>query len=194
MVATRASYYARQRWRMVKDDDGTYHRVCISGCRRRRAEARQGPPSRPRTLASYKGTLPRPVLRGATDRQLADYYGRQGGNGNVRRQLESEMNRRERAESSKQRTAERARSRKFARAEDVERRWQAAERATKGNMLNARGRRASVSERSLLTSRRQAERYGSDEMRAYLDSEHRGAGSLSSSRGQRAARISAARR
>jgi hypothetical protein len=123
--------------------------------------------------ANFPVILPRQLLREATDQQLADHYGKHSHNGNARRQIEAEMNRRDRVQANRARAAERSRSRRFARAEDYDRRWLAAERATNGNMLNRRGRLAGVSERRVLTNRRDADRYASDELRAWLEAEQR---------------------
>lgn len=144
--------------------------------------------------ANFPVILPRKLLRESTDRELMQHYGRHAGNGNARRQLEAEMERRDRASARRKASSERAFSRQLARTQEADRRWEAAERATRGNMLNERGRRAGVSERRLLTSSRDADRYASDEMRAYLDSEGRRTRTLSASGAYKVSRRAAGRR
>lgn len=124
--------------------------------------------------ANFPVILPRKLLREASDRELMDHYGKHEGNGNARRQLEAEMNRRDRADARRRGADARKAAATMEREAARHARWEAAERATRGNMLNARGRRAGISERRVLTNRADAEKYGSDELLAFLDSENRG--------------------
>jgi hypothetical protein len=140
------------------------------------------------------GTLPRDLLRVASDRQLTQHYSRHESNGNVRRQLEAEMNRRDTVDARRKAAAQRAFTRRTDAAAEIERRSQAAEAATKGYMVNDRGRAAGVSTRRLLTNSRDAERYASPEMRAYLESEGRGTRTLSASGAYKVARRAEGRR
>lgn len=112
-------------------------------------------------------------LRTATDQQVADYYGRHGGDSPrdeaARDQALAEMDRRDRSQERREATEERRRtrwaSRREQRALDIEREWRAAEAATRRNMLNRRGREVGVSDRSLFTGpESRVRKYGSEEL------------------------------
>lgn len=110
------------------------------------------------------------MLRTSTDEQLPEHYTRHGYCEKCRGQILREMERRDvRTERAKT-----ARQRRFARSlerqEAIETAWQAAERATNGNMLNAKGRARGIDERSVFTgSEERAYRYASDELKAHWE-------------------------
>jgi hypothetical protein len=71
-------------------------------------------------------------------------------------------------EAARKATGQRNKARALERSEHVEREWLAAEAATRGNMVNARGRSIGISERSLFTgSENRALRYASRELINY---------------------------
>lgn len=87
----------------------------------------------------------------------------------IRAQILAEMNRRdirdERRAAAEERRTARNTARRMERAEAIERAWADAERATKGNMLNRRGREAHVNERTLFTGpESRARKYASEEL------------------------------
>jgi hypothetical protein len=110
------------------------------------------------------------MLRTASDDQLAAHFVEHAGCDRCRDQIERELNRRdlrtERAKTARQR----AFARKIEREEAVETAWQAAERATSGNMLNSKGRAKNIDDRSLFTgSEDRAMRYASEELIRYWE-------------------------
>ena len=112
---------------------------------------------------------PRMLLK-ATDEQLAEHYTRHGDCDRCRGQILREMERRdvrtERAKTARQRRF----SRKLERQEAIETAWQAAERDTRGNLLNAKGRARGIDDRSLFAgSEDRAYRYASDELKAHWE-------------------------
>lgn len=115
--------------------------------------------------ANFPVILPTQLLRRASDDELANHYGRHGDNDRVRAQVLREMERRDQAEARRKASSQRAAARKFERQEQVETAILAAEHSTRGNMLNAKGRRAGISERTLFTgSEAHAMRYASEEL------------------------------
>lgn len=117
--------------------------------------------------------LPSRQLRSASDQQLADYYGTHGkdtpADSKARDQVIYEMNRRDRMQERRagrvERHQERRASRRHERAEAVQTAWLAAERGTKGNMLNRRGQEAGIDERTLFTGpESRVRKYGSEEL------------------------------
>jgi len=113
--------------------------------------------------------LPNKLLRRASDDDLAEHFKRTTHNQRAQAQVLHEMDRRDQAEARRHDAAlERKRrlfSRRIERAEEVDRLWLAAEDATRGNMLNAAGRRADIDERSLFTGpESRARRYASEEL------------------------------
>jgi hypothetical protein len=121
--------------------------------------------------------LPNRMLRRATDEDLQAHYAdvskRDDAESEAARyQVLYEMGRRdettERRETAQERRRQRATARKFERLEAIDTAWQAAERETKGNMLNRRGLAAGISERSLFTgTEARARRYASEELLAH---------------------------
>jgi hypothetical protein len=110
------------------------------------------------------------TLRTASDEDLAEHYVQHGGCEKCRGQILREMDRRD----VREQRAKTARQRRFARSlerqEAIEASWQAAERATNGNMLNAKGRARGIDDRSLFTgSEDRAYRYASDELKAHWE-------------------------
>ena len=148
--------------------------------------------SRPCTHACCRGLRAHPegypvakrnrYLRNSSDRELARYYGRHQGDSpgdeRVRDQVIAEMQRRDVAQERRERTEERRRqrwtARRMDRAEAVEREWRQAEAATKGVMLNRRGKEAGVNERSLFTGlEARARAYASEELLTYWETNPR---------------------
>lgn len=110
------------------------------------------------------------MLATASDEDLAEHYTRHGDCDRCRSQILREMEKRD-VRTDRVRTA---RQRRFARSlerqEAIETAWQAAERETRGNMLNAKGRARGIDERSLFTgSEDRAMRYASDELKAHWE-------------------------
>jgi hypothetical protein len=107
-------------------------------------------------------------LRHATDKEVFDFYGK-AKDDRGREQALAEAQRRdvaqERREAAEERRRQRWTARKRARAAEVERLWLEAENATKGVMLNRRGREAGVNERTLFTGpESRARKYASEEL------------------------------
>jgi hypothetical protein len=146
------------------------------------------PEHRPCTHACCRGMRPHPegypvikrrwFLRYSSESEIFDYYGRHSGDGpadqRIQAQVLAEMQRRdladERRERTEQRRTARATARRLERAEAVEREWAQAEAATKGNMLNRRGREAGVDERTLFTGpESRARKYASEELLNYWE-------------------------
>lgn len=113
-------------------------------------------------------------VRNSSDHKLRTEYFRNDRNELARRQIERELDRRDAVDRRREAAAARQASRKLDRGVALEARRRAAERATNGYMVNARGRAIGVSDTRVLTSRRDAEKYGTDELRAFLDAEARG--------------------
>lgn len=126
--------------------------------------------------ANFPVILPKQLLRQASDTELADHYGKHAHNGNARRQIEAEMVRRDRRKASASRATDRARARASDRAAAKDALWLRAERATNGNLVNARGRKLGISDRRVLTNARDAERYGTRELVEFLESERKHGG------------------
>jgi len=115
--------------------------------------------------------LHRDTLRAMSDEQLYQHYqrGAVGENGRAVQQVLREMQRREdRSRAREQRSATRATKADEYRSY-LENEWTAAEEATRGNMVNARGRGRGVDPRAMWTDARLRDRYASDELRAYFD-------------------------
>jgi hypothetical protein len=113
--------------------------------------------------------LPNRLLRRASDDDLAEHFKRTTANDRAQAQVLHEMERRDQLAVRRHDAAlERKRrifSRRVERAEEVDRRWNQAESATRGNMLNKAGRAAGVDERSLFTGpESRARRYASEEL------------------------------
>jgi hypothetical protein len=123
----------------------------------------------------YPVTLPARYLRGASADGLAAHYrrcpdGRQACRDQVLDELHRRDMRQERAEQAQQRRSARQVARRAERQEELERSWLDAERATKGNMLNRRGREAGINERSLFRGpEARARKYASEELLNYWE-------------------------
>jgi hypothetical protein len=122
--------------------------------------------------------LPSRQLRSATDAELADYFAAHGADtpadDKARNQVLYELQRRDTRDERKVAAEERRRARYSARraerSEALEREWAAAEQATKGNMLNRRGREAGINERTLFTgTEARARKYASEELLNYWE-------------------------
>jgi 2-polyprenyl-6-methoxyphenol hydroxylase-like FAD-dependent oxidoreductase len=126
--------------------------------------------------ANYPEVMPSNLLRSASDRDLGDAFGQ--GTDERRMQIIHELERRDRAQAAKlERTKDkkaRAFSRRVAHGEEIDRVFLAAESATNGNMLNAKGRAAGISDHYLLTApEREVRRYASDELLNFFAEHHR---------------------
>jgi hypothetical protein len=118
--------------------------------------------------------LPNRLLRRASEEDLREHYKRVSKGDSdkdieAQYQILAEMDRRDQADIKRHqavlRRKEQIFGRKLAREEAVEAAWQAAERDTKGNMLNKAGKAAGISERSLFTGpESRARRYASEEL------------------------------
>jgi len=104
---------------------------------------------------------------------VAAFYGRYQGDSRAdvaaRDQALAEMQRRDQAQERREAIEERRRARytarRHARTAEVERLWADAERETRGNMLNRRGREAGINERTLFTGpESRARKYASEEL------------------------------
>lgn len=115
--------------------------------------------------------LPSGVLRSASDEDLVRHFQKEsvGRSGKAVAQVVRELERRERARSEKEARA----SARAGRADEyrswLENEWVQAEEATRGNLVNKRGRARDIDPRAFWTSARLRDRYASDEARAYFD-------------------------
>jgi hypothetical protein len=122
--------------------------------------------------------LPSRLLRRASDDDLAAHYQRVQGESyreeRARAQVLHEMQRRDdEAVATDNRAAARY-SRQLEQAEAVEASYIAAENATRGNMLNRKGRARDINPRALITGREaDFRRYASDELAEYYSAHHR---------------------
>lgn len=112
-------------------------------------------------------------LKYSSDREIMAYWGRHQSETSqdekVRAQILAEMSRRdirdERRAATEERRTARNTARRMERAEAIDRAWSDAEEATKGNMLNRRGREAHINERTLFTGpEARARKYASEEL------------------------------
>ena len=111
--------------------------------------------------------LPRPLLRRASDSDLAAHYNRVQGDSpkdeRARAQVLHEMQRRDDAEQTRKGRAAAKWSRQLEQGEAVELSYVQAEEATRGNMVNKKGRARGISPRMLITDREaEFRRYASD--------------------------------
>lgn len=125
---------------------------------------------------NYPDVLPSKLLRSASDRDLGDAFGQ--GTDERRMQIIHELERRDREQAAKLERAKdrkaRAFSKRVAHGEEIDRVFLEAEAATKGNMLNAKGRAAGISDHYLMTApEAEVRRYASDELLAYFAEHHR---------------------
>jgi hypothetical protein len=126
---------------------------------------------------NYPVILPNPLLRKASEDDLAYHYAHTGSD-QAQAQILHEMDRRDKAdiarEARKQEHQRRMFARRLAHAEEVDRAWLEAEAATKGNMLNKAGKAADIDERSLFTGpESRARRYASEELLNHWQAHHR---------------------
>lgn len=117
----------------------------------------------------YPLVMPARYLRGASDDQLAAHYSKcPEGSPRCRDQVLDELHRRDVAAERRQATEDRRQARwaaKEAKGAEIERAWLEAETATKGYMLNRRGREAGISERTLFRGpEKRARKYASEEL------------------------------
>jgi hypothetical protein len=118
----------------------------------------------------YPVVLPATYLHRASDADLAAHYGRcPPGNPRCQDQVLDELHRRDVAQERRRARTEareaRWRDRRTLRASEIERAYVEAEAATKGNMLNRRGREAGVDERTLFRGpESRARKYASEEL------------------------------
>ena len=127
--------------------------------------------------ANYPVILPNPLLRRASDKDLAEHFKKVGsGDSSDDRaaywQTMAEMERRDEVADRQKTRREHTRARLVGKRLDqeaqVEHEWQQAENATRGNMLNKAGRAAGVNERTLFTGpESRARRYASHELLEY---------------------------
>jgi hypothetical protein len=122
--------------------------------------------------------LPSRLLRRATDDDLAAHYGRVQGDSyreeRARAQVLHEMQRRDDEAKAKGNRAAARYSRQLEQADAVEASYIAAENATRGNMLNRKGRAHDINPRALITGREDTfRRYASDELMEYYATHHR---------------------
>lgn len=128
--------------------------------------------------ANYPVVLPDPLLRRASDDDLATHYrkvsaGTSSDDQAASWQVLAEMDRRDQKEIAKHNRALEAKRRMFgkkmAHAEEIERVAADVEAKTNGYTLNKAGRDAGISERSLLTGpESRVRRYGSEELQNYF--------------------------
>ena len=122
--------------------------------------------------------LPRKLLRRASDDDLMEHYQRVQGDSKkdqrARAQVLHEMDRRDTAAKAKDNRAHAKYSRQLEQADAAEASYVAAENATRGNMVNAKGRARGINPRTLITGREaDFRRYASDELAEYYAEHHR---------------------
>jgi hypothetical protein len=125
---------------------------------------------------NYPVILPNPLLRRASENDLAWHY-EHAGSERARAQVLHELDRRDQADRKRHERAQEHQRRVFAkrvaRQEEVDRIYFDAEEATHGNTLNAAGRekarRGELDDRQLFTGPESlVRRYGSDELQGYF--------------------------
>lgn len=122
--------------------------------------------------------LPRKLLQRASDDDLQAHYERVQGDSKkdqrARAQVLHEMDRRDAAETARGNRAMVRFSKQLEQADAAEASYVAAENATRGNMVNAKGRGRGVNPRTLITGREaDFRRYASDELAEYYAEHHR---------------------
>lgn len=123
----------------------------------------------------YPVVMPARYLRNASDDDLAEHYDRcPEGNPACRDQVLNELHRRdelqERRDARQRARATRWSDRRALRTTELERSYVDAEAATKGNMLNRRGREAGIDERTLFRGpESRARKYASEELLNYWE-------------------------
>jgi len=123
--------------------------------------------------------MPARYLRGASDDDLAKHYANcPESNPRCRDQVLAELHRRDLRQEHR-RAVEERRTRRWAdrralRDAEIEREWLAAERETRGVMLNRRGREAGIDEKSLFRGpEARAREYASEELLNYWEDQPR---------------------
>ena len=122
--------------------------------------------------------LPNKLLRRASDDDLMAHYDRVQGDSpkdeRARAQVLHEMERRDDLAAARKGRGRAKFSRQLEQAEAVELSYVAAEEATRGNMVNRKGRARGIDPRTLLTGREETfRRYASDELTEYYSTHHR---------------------
>jgi hypothetical protein len=128
--------------------------------------------------ANMPVVLPRRLLRRATDDDLAAHYDRVQGDSRredrARAQVLHEMDRRDRETAAKKNRSAARYSRQLEEADTREASYVAAEAATRGNMVNRKGRSRDVNPRTLIYARDDTfDRYASDELKEFYTGRHR---------------------
>jgi hypothetical protein len=128
--------------------------------------------------ANMPVVLPRRLLRRASDDDLAAHYERLQGDSRredrARAQVLHEMARRDDEAAAKKNRAHARYSRQLEEADTREASYVAAEAATRGNMVNRKGRSRDVNPRTLIYARQDTfDRYASDELKEFYQSRHR---------------------
>jgi hypothetical protein len=122
--------------------------------------------------------LPRRLLRRASDDDLAEHYNRVQGDSwrdqRARQQVLYEMDRRDTEAKAKDTRAAARYSRQLEQEDAIEASFVAAEAATRGNMVNRKGRSRDINPRALITGREETfRRYASDELMEFYSTRHR---------------------
>jgi hypothetical protein len=122
--------------------------------------------------------LPRRLLRHASDDDLAKHYDRVQGDSRreerARAQVLHEMDRRDREAAASRNRAHARYSRQLDEADTREASYVAAEAATRGNMVNRKGRSRDINPRTLIYARDDTfDRYASDELKEFYATRHR---------------------
>jgi hypothetical protein len=122
--------------------------------------------------------LPSRLLRRASDDDLMEHYVRVQGDSRreerARAQVLHEMDRRDREAAAKKGRAAAKYSRQLEEADTREASYVAAEEATRGNMVNRKGRARDINPRTLIYAREaDFDRYASDELKEFYSTRHR---------------------
>lgn len=122
--------------------------------------------------------LPRPLLRRASDDDLQAHYDRVQGDSyreqRARMQVLHEMDRRDQEVVAKKGRAAAKYHRQLEQADAREASYVAAEEATRGNMVNRKGRSRDVNPRTLIYAPEATfSRYASDELKEFYSTRHR---------------------
>jgi hypothetical protein len=122
--------------------------------------------------------LPNKLLHRASDEDLAAHYDRVQGDSKkdqrARAQVLHEMERSDNEAVARKGREHRKYAKQLEQADAVEASYIAAENATRGNMVNRKGRARGIDPRSLITGREaEFRRYASDELAEYYATHHR---------------------
>jgi hypothetical protein len=128
--------------------------------------------------ANMPVVLPRKLLQRASDEDLEAHYSRLHGDSRReergRAQVLHEMERRDNQTAARKNRAAARYSRQLEQADNREASYVAAEEATRGNMVNRKGRGRDVNPRTLIYARdADFERYASDELKEFYSTRHR---------------------